>query len=173
MLSKLLQRLQKPKTDSVHDAEVFNLQNQIKTLELQLQQQDQSIAELHAQLALLETQAEERIQALADQNMLALFEAISVPCAQLITQQYLHAQKKSVQVRDTLQITNRLIRELENAGLIAIGTPGQTTAYDPTLHSPLDSSIALEPGQTVTIKLVGFHCKESILLRAMVTALTE
>lgn len=171
MFSKLLKIFLKPKSDPAHEAEVFNFQNQIKTLELQLQQMDQQIIDLRKQILSLESQAAERENALANLKLQALFESITIPCSQLVTQQYLHTEKGVlIQSGDILQISARLLDAFEKAGLTQIGFPGQSIEYDPEIHASLNKTIELTTNQPVIVKFVGFRFQNTILQKAQVEA---
>jgi hypothetical protein len=120
---------------------------------------------------LVESQTEERVNMLSGEKIQALLEFVAIPCAQLITQHYLHTEKGiSVKPSDTFQITSRLVRDLEKAGLDPIGSPGQSLEFDPEFHTPLDASVELEIGSPVIVKFVGFRFQNTILLKAQVEA---
>jgi molecular chaperone GrpE (heat shock protein) len=78
----------------------------------------------------------------------------------------LEREGKPVAARDVLTVAKRLIRALEDEGLTLEGKTGETVAFDPNYHQPLEVGPGLTPGQPVVIRSPGISYAGRVLHRA-------
>lgn len=146
---------------------VLALEREVQNLRLELQEREQAAARLQQDLERLRSGASTRLnQAVAAQLEQLLGDAAS-PVVQLVTQAHLlEVEGKPVQARDVLAVAKRLVRLLEDHGLILVGQVGQQVNFDPDQHEPLQTGANPTTGQTVVIRFVGVTYQGKLLRKA-------
>lgn len=99
-----------------------------------------------------------------------LMAAVAPAVAQVTAQAALCDAGGELAARDVLATARRIVGALEAAGLRAVGTPGETVAYDADQHEPLSRDSRLAPGDAVVVRLPAVHWQGQVLCRAQVTA---
>ncbi len=151
---------------------VLDLQNEIKTLELELHDREKSIERLSQELERLRLNQKDLLIENSTAVLEELYSSVTPALVQLVTQNYLaNDQNKAVQPADILLVTERLIRILEQHGLTLVGQPGQQAQFDPNLHTPLSAASTIQAGQSVIIRFVGVSFHRKILGKAGVEPL--
>jgi molecular chaperone GrpE (heat shock protein) len=146
------------------------LEGQIQTLQLDLEEREQTIANLKQELERERIGASEQVTETVQAQVERLLFEVATPVAQLLTQAHLlEVEHKPVQTRDVLAVARRIIRTLEDSGLTVVGQVGQTVSFDPDHHEPLEANIGLSSGETVTIRFVGVAYQGKFLRKAGVT----
>jgi molecular chaperone GrpE (heat shock protein) len=186
MLKKLWQLLFRPKPEPIADQKItnqsnggthpegnrlLNLESEIQTLRLNIADRDLTISKLRIE-GDRQRQNEESKQAIALQTQQEqLFTDLSTPIAQLLTQIHLlEVESKPIQAKDVLTIVKRILRLVEEYGLSASGTIGETVPFDPNIHQPLNSSVTIGNGQLVTIRIPAIAYQNKVLRAAGVEA---
>jgi molecular chaperone GrpE (heat shock protein) len=158
----------RPKTTaSVAEEEVLRLQGEAQTLRLDLQERNRLITTLQSDLERHRRGVSAQLAEAIQTRMEQIVTATASPIVQLLTQAHLlEVENRPVQVRDVLAVARRLIRILEEQGLILEGHVGETLAYDPNHHEPLNSAEELTPGQLVSVRFVGVTYRDKVLRKA-------
>lgn len=125
---------------------------------------------LRAEFTALQRREAESAALIHAEAQLALFERLAGPLVQLPTVQRAVAQGNAVSAGDVLALIDPLRQAMLDMGFVPIGEPGAETAFDPRLHQCGDDA-ALDAGQPVQVKFVGYRRGEHILRRAQVTPL--
>jgi molecular chaperone GrpE (heat shock protein) len=166
-MKKLLTSLFSKKAKSEQE---LALEGQIQTLQLDLVEHEQTIANLKQELERERIGASEQTAETVQMQVERLLSDLATPVAQLLTQAHLlEVERKPVQARDVLAVARRLIRVLEDSGLTVVGQVGQTVSFDPDHHEPLEANIGLSSGETVAIRFVGVAYQGRFLRKAGVT----
>ena len=165
---------QLPEESGGLSAHSLDLEQQVQSLRLSLEEREQALATLRAGLERERRQAgvlaQEQLQAQVEK----IFTALSGPVAQLLTQAYLvEVEQKPVASRDILAVARHLVQGLEENGLHVEGVVGGQEAFDPNRHAPLQAGDILRPGSPVVVRLVGLSYAGKIVRKAGVTALKE
>jgi hypothetical protein len=138
------------------DERVLALERQVQSLRLELAEQHQLVANLKDEL---QRQRDAEDACLTDAvrvQMERLMTHMATSVAHLLTQAHLlEVDGKPIQARDVLGVARRLVRTLEDNGLMLEGKVGETLPFDPNRHEPLSAAAALQPGETVVVKFVG------------------
>jgi molecular chaperone GrpE (heat shock protein) len=164
---KLLRRWFRRPPGAEDDA-ALRQRSEAQAQRLELQEREHVIAALTADLERQRRGEEERIaQALHAHRERFLADAAG-PVAQLLTQAHLiDVEGKPVQARDVLAVARRLVRLLEDEGLLAEGQVGATVPFDPDRHEPAGGELA--PGQFAVVRFVGLTYRGRVLRKAGVT----
>jgi hypothetical protein len=145
-------------------------ERQLRSLHLELEERDKLIAQFKRELQRVGDQAKEQVEAEASLQMEGLMKAAAAPVAQLLAQRHLvEMENKPVQTRDVLVVAQRLIRALEEEGLVIEGKPGANVVFDPNTHEPFSAETRLAQGQTAVLKFVGISFRGRLLRKAGVT----
>lgn len=150
------------------DAETLAQRSQLHSLQLELAQRDQQIANLQDELERLRTRQERLLHDTLQTRLGATLSALAAPAVQIATQDYLAGQGAEIQARDVLAVARRMLRELARAGLEWEGTLGGCVPYDPTRHTLSGGDMNIQPGQPVIVRFVGAAFEGRILHKAVV-----
>jgi molecular chaperone GrpE (heat shock protein) len=147
--------------------QVLDLDREVQGLRLELEERDRDIVNLMDELMRTRagtiTRAAEAVQAQVE----GLLTDAATPVAQLLTQAHLlEVEGKPVQARDVLAVAKRLVRSLEDNGLVLEGSVGETVPFDPNRHEPLSADASLTPGQPVIVRFVGAAYQGKLLRKA-------
>ncbi len=160
-LSKLFGKREQP--------EPLAAQSELQMLRLALEEKEQTVARLKADLTRERERAEEQVASRVQAQTEALLADAAAPVSQLLTQAHLlEAEGKPVQARDVLAVAKRLVRELQAHGLTLEGEVGASTAFDPAGHTLLGGAVQPTPGSPVVVKFVGLSFHGKIIHKASV-----
>jgi len=149
--------------------DLLRLENEAQALRMELETRDQNIAHLKQEVERLRNRQDHLVSEAVTSQFEGLFADLAAPASQILTQaELLENQNKPVQTRDVLSVARRLIRAAERRGMQFDGRAGEQAAYDPNRHAPLNAEIALQVGQTVTIRFAGVTYQGKILHKAIV-----
>lgn len=148
------------------------LEQEAQRLRLDLQERDQTLAELRRQVARLRQAETVRSDQAARAQMERLIVAMATRITQLSTQAHLmDVEGKPVAARDVMANARGLVRILEDEGMTLDGGPGERVPFDPTLHEPLEAGVDIRPGEPVIIRLSGVAFRGRSLRKAGVLRL--
>jgi len=168
MLSWLQQLFQSSPTPANQEPSL-TLNTELQTLSLELKERDQTIITLKQELDRQRQGEQNRLHQTRQQETQQLFNDIASPISQLLTQAHLlENEGKPVSPQDILTVAKRLIRSLEQKGLVIHGTPGETVSFDANYHQPLNSQQEITTGTPVTLRIVGIAYQQQILKKALV-----
>lgn len=154
-----LQRWRSPPVDE----RLLALKREIQQLRLELAERDRVTAQLRRQGEV----EEGRVASAGEARRERLLSEAAAPVAQLLTQAHLlEVDGRPVQARDVLAVARRLVRLLEDEGLMLEGTVGQKVVFDPGRHDPLSAEALFTAGQPVIVRLVGVSYQGRILRKA-------
>jgi hypothetical protein len=146
---------------------VIELERQVQSLRLELTEQKKTAERLKLEL---ERQRGEENARLVSVQLERLFNEVASPTSQLLMQAHLlRVEEKPLQANDILSVGLRLVRVLEDYGLSAVGMVGEQVAFDQNQHDLLSTDMAVSPGESVVIRLVGIAYQGKLLRRAGVT----
>jgi len=150
---------------------VLDLERDIQQLRLELDERGREIAQLKAEVQRQRNGASARVTAELQTQLERLLRDAAAPVAQMLTQAHLlEVEGRPVQARDVLMVARRLLRVLEDHGLMMLGEIGETVAFDPNFHDPLNVSTTPRPGQAVMVRVVGMTFQGKVLRKAGVDA---
>jgi molecular chaperone GrpE (heat shock protein) len=148
-------------------AELLELQNKIKALQLDLRDRESKIELLSLELERVRLNQKDLLKENSATVLQDLFSSLAPVVIQLVTKNYLsNLQNKTIQSKDILLITERLIHTLEQNGLKLQGQPGQQVQFDPNLHIPLNAACSIQSGQPVIVRFVGVSYQGKIIRKA-------
>lgn len=161
MLSFFNKRTPEPDPATPPDA------RRLKTLEMDLAERDQTIAQLKNDLERERSGAANRVSGSADAALRELCDTLASPVSQLLAQAHLvESEGKDVEARHIIAAAGRLIRALEEHGLEVEARPGDEVAFDPNHHEPASSDTQLAPGEAAVVKIPGLSFKGTLLRKA-------
>lgn len=150
-----------------HGDRLLNLESEIQSLRLTINEREQTIAQLRSELE-RQRQNESNNQAIAFQTQQEqVFSELAAPISQLLTQIYLlEIENKPVQAKDAIAIVKRMLRVFTEQGLTQVGNIGEVVNFDPNLHQPLSSAVEINNGQAVKIRVAGLTYQGRVLRAA-------
>jgi molecular chaperone GrpE (heat shock protein) len=165
-MSDLLKRLFGRSKPALLNDESLALQSEAQRLRLALEEAQSRIAALEAELARQQRLADASREAALQARLLVVFTDLAGPAAQFLLQLDLaEIPDRTPQARDTLAVARSILRTLQNHGL-EISEPAGAAIFDPTLHEPLSSMDALQPGQPVRVRVPGLSYRGQRLRKA-------
>ncbi len=165
----------KPVTDSpsgrLHgwQEEALSLQSEkeVQSLRIELQERDATIEKLRQEIERLRSRQDELLTELLQNHLGALFSDLSAPASQILTQAFLQEEEqKPVQARDVLFVARRMIRTLEQHGLVFEEKVGEQVTFDPNRHTPIGGGNHPQAGQPVTVRFTGTSYAGKIISKA-------
>ena len=104
----------------------------------------------------------------------SLFQDLSAPLAQLLTQDYLqNVQGKSLNGKDVQATLQRLIRNLKKHGLEIVEEVGSSARFDSVKHEALDLDDTIKEGEDVLVRMCGIGFAGKVLRRASVSKIPK
>lgn len=147
----------------------LRLQAEIQGLQIQQQEDRRAIDNLAQENDRLKARQDQLVDIRIAQKLEALFGDLAAPASQILTQaDLLENQGKPVQARDILLVARRMVRVLERHGLLIEGKVGETAAFDPEKHSPIQAGQTIQEGECVIIRFSGILFGENRLCKAIV-----
>ncbi len=151
-------------TDEDH---ILDLERQIQSLRLDLQERESLIAALRTELEQHRRSEQARVEELVQTATERLLSEAAAPAVQLLTQAHLlEHEGKPVAARDILNVARRLVRVIENHGLSVEGGIGEPVAFDPDRHQVLGGEGFPAAGQSVVVRIPGAAYQGRILYKA-------
>ena len=151
------------------DDRVLQLEREVQSLRLDIQERDRLIATLQGDLERLERQQQAQLEEAVSGALERLLSEAAGPAAQLATQAYLlEHEGKPVTARDILAVARRLLRVLEDEGLQLEGAIGQRVPFDPNRYELLGGDEAPVPGEPVVVRISGASYQGKVLRKASV-----
>jgi molecular chaperone GrpE (heat shock protein) len=143
---------------------LLELENELQNLRLELHTEQKTTARLKDEL---ERQRGGESARLVAAQIEQLLSEVAGPVSQLLTQTHLlKVENRPVRAEDVLLVVTRLIRVLQDYGLVIEGEVGQLIAFDPNRHEALSAEDELQPGQAAIIRLVGLSYGGKLLRKA-------
>lgn len=153
------------------DDEVLSLRRDLQSLRLELEERDRELRILREELQRTRTREEERARGVMESRLESLLTDIATPASHLFTQIYLFEKKqKTVEVRDVVSVSRRMLRALMDHGLEVQGEPGREELYDPGRHEPIAHEV-ISSGERVVVRFPGFAYKGRVIRKAGVQRL--
>lgn len=142
-------------------------------LRLDLQQAQQRVAQLNADLSCLHQQHSDILAEKLQLQLESILTPLASPLAQLLAQQYLIEVKgKDLRAKDLLATSRRIWQALTSSGLQAFETIDDVVGFDPDRHQPLNHVANMRAGDPVRIRIPGITIKGKVLKAAVVDAVT-
>jgi molecular chaperone GrpE (heat shock protein) len=149
------------------DEQVVDLEREAQSLRLDLAEQERLVAQLKEELERQRSGSNTHISEAIQVRMEQLLSDVATPVAQLLTQAHLlEVEDHPVQAKDVLAVSKRLLRTLEDNGLMLEGCVGERVPFDPDRHEPLSGDVSPKSGQTVTVRFVGVAYRGRLLRKA-------
>ena len=149
---------------------LLEVERELMSVRLDLEEKERTANLLAKDLERQSTSLDESAETIVSHHLEKLFDQLSGPVSQLLTQAHLHnVEGRSVQSKDVLSVTSNLVRILTDSGLEVNGTIGEKVQFDAGLHEPLTLDAPIHEGETVTIRMVGVSYKGKLLRRASVS----
>ena len=135
-------------------------------MRLELDETKQLLTAARHDLDLLNKQAEVNRQQDLRGQLEKMFAEIALPAAQVLVQeQMLNKEQKLLKAEDIQATSNRLLRVLQNHGLVVEGTIGSTVSFDHNFHQPLALEEGIQHGDAVVIRMCGISYHGKVLRR--------
>jgi molecular chaperone GrpE (heat shock protein) len=144
------------------------LRARVAALELELEEGDRRIDEMRRECARLQAGQEQAHLRAGSEELEKLFHRLAGTLVNLATLATLAESGQKVEVDDLVRLYRALEKDLNQAGLEAIGRLGESVPFDPATHQGMNCG-SLKAG-LVTIELPGYRCREKVLRKAMVRA---
>ncbi|MFI0484039.1 hypothetical protein [Actinomadura sp. 9N215] len=155
--------------------DVLRLRRELREARLDLAACERAAERTRTELARARDTAGRDARQRSRADMEQLVAAISTPLAQLMTQAHLHRTGTAeVRAGDVLDVANRLVRGLREAGVDAVGEPGAVEPFDPSRHDPLSAAATgtVAAGRPVVVRVPGLLYEGRIVRKAGVEAET-
>lgn len=141
------------------------LEREVQELRLELEDARSEIEALQEALDRRRTQESSRVSDTVSTMQHELMSQVAAPVAQLLTQAYMiEKEGRTLNARDVLAVSKRIVSSLRDAGLTLAGEVGQMVAFDGDRHEPL-GDVVLEPGEPVVVRMVGVSFQGQVLRR--------
>ena len=149
------------------DLAALRIEQEVQSLRFELREREETIEKLRQEIDRLRSRQDEFLAERLESQLSGLFSDLSTPASQVLTQAYLLEEKqKPVQARDVLFVVRRIIRTLEQYGMVFEGKVGDQVAFDPNRHIPIGASIHPQSGQSVTVRFPGTYYAGKIITKA-------
>ncbi len=144
----------------------LDLKSDIQGLRLDLDRREEEIRQLKDELFRLRTREDQKARGVLEARLEALMEELASPAAQILTQIHLHEKEgRTLEPRDVIATSGRLVRILMDNGLEAISEPGSREQFDPARHEPLGQE-TISAGDPVLVRFAGFAYNGKVIRRA-------
>jgi len=154
------------------DEQTAECQARVASLEMDLAEREKQIEQMRSEYAALELAKERALAGAGQEQLEKLFKKLSGSLANLMALTALAEASREVEVTDLIQLIKGLEKELNRAGLEAIGRPGEKTFFQTSCHQRM-SGEAVQSGIPVTVHIPGYRLGEKVLLKAMVSTRME
>lgn len=159
--------LRKKRQVEKKDESLLDIQNELQSLRLEIQEKGKIITKLKDDLNRERDGKTAQVKELNQAFIEKIIADASTPISQILTQSYLlESEGKPIQAKDIISVSKRLIRVFENAGMNIEGTVGEKVSFDPNYHSPLSTNSEIKAGDKVIIRLVGISYQGKIIRKA-------
>jgi len=150
-------------------AEILKLQAALRAVQLDLDDRDAVIRQLHSDIERERAVHSMTTAAASDSALETAMTDLALPMTQLATQMYLaeHAGRP-LNPKDVSAVLNRLVKNAAHLGLSLEGAVGDVVPYDADHHEPLSSDAAPAQGSAVTIRMPGAAFKGTVIRKAAV-----
>ncbi len=146
---------------------LLTLERELQSLRLELEEGDRLIAKLKGDLERHRGADNTRVADAVRTRVEQLLTDLAGPVAQLLTQAHLlEVEDKPIYAKDVLGVAKRLVRTLEENGLVLEGSVNQAIPLDPNRHEPLSADGPLIPGEKVVVKFMGASYQGKVIKRA-------
>jgi predicted RNase H-like nuclease (RuvC/YqgF family) len=147
----------------------MQLEREIQSLRVMLEQQDKVIAKLKDDLHKQQSESEFRAKKFVQTKFEELMSETANLITQIHTQAYLVEEKnRPLNVRDVINVAKRFERIFQNRGLRLEGYVGEITSFDSDLHRTLQPDIPVAEGEPVVVRFVGVAYRGKLLSKAAV-----
>ncbi len=145
----------------------LRIEQEVQSLRIELQEREETIKKMRQEIDRLRSRQDDNLAERLKNQLSALFGDLSTPASQVLTQAYLLEEaQKPVAARDVLFVARRIIRALEQHGLVFEGKVGDQVPFDPNRHTPIGADVRPQSGQPVTIRFVGTSYAGKIITKA-------
>jgi molecular chaperone GrpE (heat shock protein) len=149
-------------------ADEAELHAQVAGLRLDVEERDQRIEAMQREYAALQV-AKEKVAGDGGQEQLErLFKKLAGPLSNIAALTDLGKAGRDIAANDLLGLFQSLEKELARAGLERVGTVGEATNFDTALHQRMSGG-TVHAGTQVVVRVPGYRQGEKILLKAMVS----
>lgn len=147
-------------------SDTLALEREVAHLRMALDEARSEIDGLREALDRRRTQEISRVSDTVSTLQHELMTQVAAPVAQLMTQAHmLEKEGRTLQARDVLAVSRRMIHALRDAGLTLHGEVGERVSYDETQHEPL-GDVRPAIGENVTVRMPGVSFQGQMLRRA-------
>jgi len=153
---------------ALHDEEILTIRRELAAARLQAQELEKQLGSIRNQLAIAEKTRQEHIRQSTAAQLESLFSRLAAPLAQLILQDALLQQGQQVAARDVMVLARQFAEAVQQAGLQPIGSVGEIKPFDPEWAQPLATGVALNAGEEVVIRFIGYRFGDQVLRKALV-----
>jgi len=150
------------------DEEILALRRELAETRLHAQELEKQLGANRHQLSMVETMREEHVRQSTTAQLASLFRRLAAPLTQLQLQDALLQQGKEVGVRDVMVLARQFADAVQQAGLQLIGSVGERQPFDPEWAQPLVAGVALNAGEEVIIRFIGYRYQGQVLRKALV-----
>jgi hypothetical protein len=165
----------KPKVASVPELDearqrILDLERELQYIKLEQEETKSLLLATTHDLNLQNKQAAESKDREIRDRFKSLFQDLSGPIAQLLTQDHIqNVQGKTLNAKDVQAISNRLIQGLRNHGLEISEEVGSVVLFNETKHEPLTLDDTIEEGDQVIVRMCAVSFEGKVLRRAAVS----
>jgi len=147
--------------------DLFEQQNETQSLRIKLQAREEEIENLRQEIERLKYRQEQHLTERLNSRLAAIFEDLSGPASQILTLSHLCVeQQKPVQASDVLTVAHRMLRSLEQNGLVFESKVDDQVMYDPNRHIPIGEGQTPQTGQLVTVRFAGTSFEGKVIKKA-------
>lgn len=161
-----------PNENNETQSRISDLERELQILRLELEEKERRLHSAEHDLSVHASNAKFQIISSIQAQLKQLFTEVGGPVVQIITQHHLSSiEGKTLNAKDVLAVSNRLVACLKNHGLATIGVMGETLDFDPSLHETMSMEDEIKKGDQVIVRMVGLSFDGQTLRRIMVSRL--
>jgi molecular chaperone GrpE (heat shock protein) len=154
-LKRLLSGAKEPPRED-NDERTLAGERGAQELRLLLAERERELAQVKGELERRRGGQPAEVEAAVRARLERFFEDAAAPAAQLLTQAHLmKAEGKPVAAKDVLLVATRMVRALEDHGLVFESAVGETVPFDAERHAALSAAVSLKAGEPVVVRVVG------------------
>lgn len=145
------------------------LRAEIASLQLDQTDRDKRIESMRADYESLLAEKRRVEKSTGQRVLLDLFGKVAPTLSNMSAVATWFQQGKEVQVGDLIRLNKELEKKLGQFGLQRIGEVGEKVSFEPARHQRMSGG-SVRDGIEVTVQMPGYHIKEQVVLKAMVSA---
>jgi molecular chaperone GrpE (heat shock protein) len=142
-------------------------ESRIRTLEIDVEDRDRRIEQMRREYAGLQASRDRDAGDAGRDQVARVFKRLAGTLSNLSALAAYQEAGRDVSAADFAALARSLEKDFAKAGLERIGAPGETAAFDASLHQRMSGG-TVRDGVSVTVRIPGYRVGKQVLIKAMV-----